>query len=85
VEFKVQRGGVDQGTTQHSNPDPEIVNDPDFGDVANPGTMQYTLDMTGLTVGVQYTVVLQARVATGTLPTNGVNMTFSGSVALSAP
>jgi hypothetical protein len=86
VEFKVQRDGVDRGTTQHSDPDPEIgFNDETGNPIAYPGTMQYTLDMPSLTVGVQYTVVVQARVATGTLPTNGVNMTFTGSVALSAP
>lgn len=83
VEFKVQRGGVDQGSVQHSNPDPYLDSN-EFGPTTNPGTMQYTLDMTGLTSGTQYTVVVQARVATGTLP-SASNMNFNGTVTLSAP
>lgn len=84
VEFKIQRGGVDQGSTQHSSPDPELIADPDYGNISSPGTMQYTLDMTGLTALTQYSVVVQARVASGTLP-SASNMSFTGTVTLSAP
>lgn len=86
VQFKIQRGGVDQGTAQNSDPDAYTGADPETGaTVAIQGTMQYTLDMTGLTAGTQYTVIVQARVASGALSTNGYSMSFTGSVALSAP
>lgn len=89
VEFKVQRGGVDQGSVQHSDPDNEIfdIETPAGATrrISSGGTMQYTLDMSGLSAGTQYTVNLPTRVASGTLPTNGVNMSFTGSVVLSAP
>jgi hypothetical protein len=84
VEFKVRRGGVDQGSVQHSNPDPYLYDDPDYGTLSNAGTMQYTLDMTSLTPGTQYSVDIQARVASGALPSSS-NMNFTGTVTLSAP
>lgn len=84
VEFKVRRGGVDQGSTQHSSPDNYLYDSGDAGIFSSAGTMQYTLDMTGLTALTQYTVDLQARVASGTLP-SASNMGFTGTVTLSAP
>jgi hypothetical protein len=89
VEFNVLRGGVAQGTTQHSNPDPYITDvevdetNGGFLRVSSPGTMQYTLDMGSLTAGVQYSVTVQARIASGTIPT-GKTMSFTGSITLSA-
>lgn len=88
IQFKLQRGGVDQGTAQNSIPDPYIDADGDTGiPYSQPGTMYYLLDMTGLTSGVQYSVDLFARIASGTLPTtpSGVGLSFTGSMQLSAP
>jgi hypothetical protein len=85
VAFKVRRGGVDQGSVQHSNPDPFLFNDPDFGKQSSGGAMQYTLDMTGLTPLTQYSVDVQAWISSGTLPTNTVFISFYGTITLSAP
>jgi hypothetical protein len=93
VEYKVQRDisgtYTDQGSIQHSNPDNYLNEGSEFTTTV-PGTMQAVVDMTGLTAGATYNVRLQARVASGVLPTNGVNMAFSApsggvGVALSAP
>lgn len=84
IESKVVRGGVDQGSLQNSNPDP--YQDTPLDVTRNhAGTLQYTIPMTGLTPGVQYTIIVQARISTGTIPTSGGSMVFSGTVTLSAP
>jgi hypothetical protein len=83
VESKVLRGGVDQGATEHSDPDNEIVEE-DGRIFSSPGTIQFTRDMTGLTPGTQYTITVQARVASGALPAASL-MSFFGAVTLSAP
>lgn len=88
VEFRVMRGGVAQGAVQHSNPDPYIDYSDDAGLLfSSPGQMYYLLDMTGLTAGTQYTVTVEARIASGAIPTSPstYGIGFTGEVTLSAP
>jgi hypothetical protein len=86
IEYKIQRGGVDQ-ITLNSSPDPYIDEVAEGYITTTAGTMYYQHDMGSLTPGVQYTVTIVARISSGTLPTtpSGVGMNFTGSVVLSAP
>lgn len=74
------------GITRNSNPD-AYLNELDFSDggggtfiVSEPAVMQGTFSDSGLTASTAYKYRVESRITSGTLPTNTVAMSFTGSV-----
>jgi hypothetical protein len=71
-------------TPQNSNPDPYIDEDPETGRIiTHSGSMSATITDTGLSSSTSYSYRLVAAITSGTVPTNGVIMTFTGSISIS--